>query len=161
MHGRTFRGSERAQRRAARQLKVPQDALLNLQRGVGNQHVGQILDRFKADEADARPETKQGPTLELPGLGTFDLASLQIDPNRTQVNITLEVNDKTLELQRAMLAGKHFPEATIKQGPLTIKLKDVYLTNFSVSGGTDKPMASISLDYRNIDQKYTPDDDAD
>jgi hypothetical protein len=161
MHGRTFRGAERAQRRAARQLKVPQDALLNLQRGVGNQHVGQILDRFKTDELDARPETKKGPTLELPGLGTFDLASLQIDPNRSEVHVSIEITDKVLELQRAMLAGKHFPEATIKQGPLTIKLKDVYLTNFSVGAGGDKPIASISLDYRNIDQQYTPGDDAD
>src|SRR5919106_3223628 len=140
MHGRTFRGAERAQRRAARQLKVPQDALLNLQRGVGNQHVGHILDRFKADERDARPETKKGPTLELPGLGTFDLASLQIDQNNTAVNVTLEVTDKTLELQRAMLAGKHFPEATIKHGPLTIKLKDVYLSNFSIGSGGETPV---------------------
>lgn len=63
-------------------------------------------------------------------------------------------------LMKAIATGQHFPEVVLAvpqpggSDYFTIKLSDVMVSGYSVSGGGDRPTESLSLNFTKIEMEY-------
>jgi hypothetical protein len=157
---------ETARPQAPVRAPSPAEQVLALQRTAGNQAVARSLAVARDAKAPPKPEEKgeerkSTVSIEISGLGTIDLESLQMEgprgpgaggqgrrrpgeregeqKPRMAVNATMRMNDKASELHRAMLSGKPFETVVIRIGTLTVTMKNAMLTSVSVSGGGEGP----------------------
>ena len=167
---------EAARPQAPVRAPSPAEQVLALQRSAGNQAVARTLAVARDAKAPPKPEDKgeeqrkSAVSIEISGLGTIDLESLQIEGQRgpgsggqgrgrpheregeqkprMAVSATMRMNDKAAELQRALLNGKPFDSVVMRIGTLTVTMKNVMLTSVSVSGagGAGEEIVSFSLE---------------
>jgi type VI protein secretion system component Hcp len=62
---------------------------------------------------------------------------------------------------KASIDGRGFETVIIDferdgQSHLVLKLKDVFVSSYSLSGGRDRPIAAIALSFTDIEQHYSP-----
>ena len=99
--------------------------------------------------------TKQGRESSLPSLSEVTVNKL-MDASSTDLLKTAlkgDAQEVTLKFTRTDTSGKGGNDY------LTITMKDVILSGYSMSSGGDMPSESLSLNYANVEFKLTPMDD--
>ena len=88
-------------------------------------------------------------------------------PQLGDIVVVKELDKSTPKLQEAVITGEHFPTVTLDltsssadspQPYLTFELKDVFVSNYRLSGGTsggDRPTETFSLNFGEIRVIYS------
>jgi type VI secretion system secreted protein Hcp len=84
----------------------------------------------------------------------------------SDIHFTALVSKASPKLMTAAASGKHFKDATIsvraarnkagKQDYFTIKLSDVLVSSYAVSGSGDTPVDAFDLSFNKIEESFVP-----
>ncbi len=166
---------------------------MRLQPLVGNSAVTALISRARlqrdsepsgeAVPADARDEPKSGSTftMEMSGIGSFELLSLQIPvaaagrgertrPKETEkekqkpegpkeIHVARKQDRFSSDIARRAAGGRKIDTVTVvaKQGEkvvFTLTLTNVLISSFQVSGGGDPPTETLTLDAESSEIEF-------
>jgi len=80
------------------------------------------------------------------------------------INFMHSLDKASPVLMKSCATGEHFDLATLvsrkagkgQQDYLIIKMKEVFITSVQLSGSSEAPVESVSMDYGHIDLEYKP-----
>ena len=138
--------------------------VLELQRTVGNRAARTILAR-EPTEADTRREA----TIDVDGVGVIPLLSWSFgvsnpttggtggrggEAPKADISVSSEQGDHSPKLAQSVTRGKHIATAVITGRGVTVTLKNVYVSSYSVSSGGSASTEQWTLSYESIEYKY-------
>lgn len=105
--------------------------------------------------AAAKP-SKPGTTANQASQAPRDVASGQASGKRMHKPFVIvkEIDVASPKLYEACSTGKHFLSATVEMGGKQYKLYDVVIASVQKSGGGERPMETISLNFTKIEMTH-------
>ena len=84
-----------------------------------------------------------------------DLATGQASGKRMHkpFTVTKELDAASPKLFELCASGKHIPEVDVDMGSAHFKMTDVVISSATKSGGSDRPMETLSFTYQKIEMK--------
>jgi type VI protein secretion system component Hcp len=143
---------------------------LELQRAVGNRAARTLLSRETA-EADTERDTS---AIDIDGIGVIPLQSFSFglpgpgggspggrgrereQPQIRDFTFTCEHGEHSAKIMRAATEGQHIETAVITSKGMTITLKGVVVSGYSMSGagGSGAPTEQVTLSFESIEYKH-------
>jgi hypothetical protein len=171
MHGRArSRRQDEPERTAPRRgtaRPAGADAVLELQRGAGNQAVSSLLARETKDKAEAATGTRA----TLPGIGTIPLTSVQFGGSRGpgrrreeddekdtsgEIVLSSRVGKHSQRLLKASLDGKSMTVEVViagSGGNVRLELKGAMISSYSTGSGGGEEIETWTLNFQSMEQE--------
>jgi type VI secretion system (T6SS) effector Hcp len=175
MHGRARSRRQDEQERTAPRRGTARpagaDAVLELQRGAGNQAVSSLLARETKDKEKPKEEAAAGTRATLPDIGTIPLTSVQFGGSRGpgrrreeddekdtsgEIVLSSRVGKHSQRLLKASLDGKSMTVEVViagSGGNVRLELKGAMISSYSTGSGGGEEIETWTLNFQSMEQE--------
>jgi hypothetical protein len=172
MERRTRQRQDEPERRPPGDRQVrrsPADAVLELQRGAGNQAVSSLLACAPDTKEMPKQATATGTRATLPDIGTIPLLSVQFGGSRHprrgrgeegekdtsgEIVVSSRVGKHSQQLMKASLEGKPLTVEVViagSEGAIRLELKGAIISGYSTGSGGGEEIETWTLNFQSME----------